>query len=104
MEWLEVIAGILVGLVVLIPFGVKLFYWLKGIISEKKWPELIDVVIKLITEAETAYPDGASRKQYVMQMVKSTADAMDYDVDMAEISKFIDNVVAMAKLVNAAKK
>ena len=104
MDWFEVIVGILVGLTVLIPLGVKIFHWLKKVISEKKWPELIEVVIKLITEAETAYPDGASRKEYVMQMVKSTADAMDYDVDMAEISKFIDNVVAMAKLVNAAKK
>ena len=104
MEWFEIIVGILVGLMVLIPFGVKVFNWLKKIISEKKWPELIRVVIKLITDAETAYPDGASRKEYVMQMVKSTADAMDYDVDMDEISKFIDNIVAMSKLVNATKK
>jgi heme/copper-type cytochrome/quinol oxidase subunit 1 len=104
MEWFEIIVGIIAGLVVLIPLGIKLFNWLKNIINEKKWPELIEVVLKLITEAETAYPDGASCKENVMQMVKSTAAAMDYDVDMAEISKFIDNVVAMAKLVNAKKK
>ena len=104
MEWLEVIAGILVGLVVLIPFGVKIFDWFKKIIIEKKWSELIIVVIKLIAEAEMAYSDGVSRKQYVMQMAESTAAAIGYDVNMDEISKFIDNVVAMAKLVNAVKK
>lgn len=104
MEWFEIIVGIIAGLVVLIPLGIKLFNWLKNIINEKKWPELIEVVLKLIAEAETAYNDGASRKEYVMQMVKSTAEAMEYDVDMDEISKFIDNVVAMAKLVNAKKK
>ena len=104
MEWFEIIIGIVAGLIVLIPLGIHIFNWLKKVISEKKWPELIEVVLKLIAEAETAYNDGASRKEYVMQMVKSTAEAMEYDVDMDEISQFIDNVVAMAKLVNAAKK
>ena len=104
MEWLEIIMGIILGLLVLIPFCVNVFKWVKKMIADKKWPELIKIVIKLIAEAEEACPDGASRKEYVMQMVKSAAEAMDYDVDMDEISKFIDNVVAMTKLVNAAKK
>ena len=104
MEWLRIIMGIVLGLLVLIPFCVKVFNWIKKMISDKKWPELIKIVVKLIAEAEEACPDGASRKEYVMQMVKSAAEAMDYDVDMDEISKFIDNVVAMAKLVNVTKK
>ena len=103
MEWFEILIGILTGIAVLIPFGFKAFFWIKKLISEKKWVELINVVINLVAEAETKYPDGASRKEYVMHMVKGAAEAMDYDVDMDEISKFIDNVVAMAKLVNAAK-
>ena len=104
MEWFEILIGILTGIVVLVPFGIKIFNWIKKLISEKKWIELVNVVIKLVAEAETAYSDGASRKEYVMHMVKSAAEAMDYDVDMDEISKFIDNIVAMAKLVNATKK
>jgi len=51
--------------------------------------------------AEEKFDNGADRKEWVLAMVKASADTVDYDINMEEISKLIDDLCKMSKKVNA---
>lgn len=53
--------------------------------------------------AETKFETGAERKEWVLAMVKASADTIDYDIDMDAISDLIDSLCNMSKVVNAPK-
>lgn len=57
--------------------------------------------MKYMTTAEEKFDNGADRKEWVLAMVKASADTVDYDIDMAVISKLIDDLCGMSKVVNA---
>ena len=46
------------------------------------------------------FTDGATRKEWVMAMVKGAADTINYDIDSEEVSQLIDNLCDMTKKVN----
>lgn len=50
--------------------------------------------------AETMFEKGADRKEWVMAMVKASADTVKYDLDMDKISDLIDSLCDMSKIVN----
>lgn len=103
MEWHEIIVSILSGLVVVIPLVIKLVEYVQKAIKEKNWQDLLALVTNLMEEAESKFMTGAERKDYVMMAVKASADTINYEVDMDVVSKLIDGLCAMSKVVNAPK-
>lgn len=101
MEWLQLIASIVAGLITAIPLAIKLVEYVKKAVKEKNWGKVLDMVMKYMETAEEKFDNGADRKEWVLAMVKASADTVDYDINMEEISKLIDDLCKMSKKVNA---
>jgi len=101
MEWYEIVISILSGLVALIPLVVKLVEYVEKATKEKNWNDLLKLVTNLMQEAEGKFDNGAERKEWVLMMVKASADTINYDIDLNAVSELIDSLVAMSKVVNA---
>jgi hypothetical protein len=104
MELYEIIISILSGIATCIPLVIKLINYVKALAKEKNWNKLIVVVSKLMAEAETLYPDGASKKEYVINSVLAIAKTIDYPVDKDVLGELIDSLAALSKKVNIEKK
>ena len=104
MEWLELIIAILSGIAACIPLVIKLIDYIKALYKEKNWSKLVVIVSNLIAEAETLYPDGASKKEYVINSVMAIAKTIDYPIDKDMLGELIDNLVTLSKKVNIEKK
>ena len=104
MEWLEIILSILSGLAVAIPLALELVKWVKKAIEEKNWQSLLSLITNFMREAESKFDNGAERKDYVMLAIKASADTINYKIDMDVVSKLIDDLCAMSKIVNAPQE
>ena len=104
MEWLELIIAILSGIAACIPLVIKLVSYVKALAKEKNWGKLIVIVSNFMAEAETLYPDGASKKEYVINSVLAIAKTIDYPIDKDMLSELIDSLTALSKKVNIEKK
>ena len=102
-EWAEIIVSILSGLAVAIPMAVKLVEYVQKATKEKNWNKMVELVINLMEEAETKLEQGADRKEWVLAMVKASADTINYDVDLAVIGNMIDHLCDMSKIVNGSE-
>lgn len=100
MEYLDVILSIVAGLAAAIPLVVKLVQYVQKAIKEKNWGQLLDLVMSLMEEAEEKFADGATRKEWVMAMVSTSAESINYDIDLAAISELIDSLCDLTKKVN----
>lgn len=100
MEWYEILISILSGLVALIPLVVQLVKYVKLAVEEKNWDKLLKLVIDLMAEAEGKFDDGLERKEWVLMMVKASADSINYPIDLEAISKMIDDLCDLTKVVN----
>ena len=100
MEYLDIILSIVAGLAAAIPLVIKLVQYVQKAIKEKNWGHLLDLVMNLMEEAEEKFADGATRKEWVMAMVQSSAESINYDVDIAAISELIDSLCDLSKVVN----
>lgn len=100
-NWIELIVAILSGLVTAIPLAIQLVKYVKAAIQEKNWSKIMKLVLNLMTEAEKVYSTGAERKQYVISSIESIKDTLNYQVDMDQISKIIDDIVKASKTINA---
>ena len=101
MEWLQLIVSVLAGLATAIPLAIKLVEYVQKAVKEKNWGKVLDMVMKYMATAEEKFDNGADRKEWVLAMVKASADTVDYDIDMEVISKLIDDLCNMIKKVNA---
>lgn len=100
MEWLKYIIPILSGIATAIPLIIKLVEYAQKAIKEKNWNQLLDLVISLMKTAEEKFETGAERKEWVLAMVKASANTINYDINLDEISKLIDDLCAMTKVIN----
>ena len=103
-DWMNLIVSILSGIAVCIPLVIKLVQYIQAAIKEKNWSNVMQIVLKLMTEAEKNYDTGAERKEYVMDSLVAIKDTLNYDVDMNAISEMIDSIVAASKVINAEVK
>ena len=103
-NWVNLIVSVLSGLVVVIPLVYKLIEFVQKATKEKNWVELFKLVSNFMTEAELKFSTGAERKDYVIMAVKASADTVNYDIDMDVVSKMIDDLCAISKVVNAPKE
>lgn len=103
MEWYEILISILSGLVATIPLVVKLVEYVKKAVKEKNWNDLLTLVTKLMQEAEGKFNNGDERREWVLMMVKASADTINYDIDLNQVASMINSLCAMTKVVNAPK-
>lgn len=103
-NWMDLIVSILSGIVICVPLVHKLVVYVTTATQEKNWNELVKLTIGYMTTAETKFADGSSRKEWVLAMVKSSADSINYtldDVAMKKISDMIDGLCDAAKVINS---
>ena len=103
MEWYEILVSILSGLVAVIPLVVKLVEYVKKATREKNWNDLLKLVTSLMEQAEGKFNSGDERREWVLMMVKASADTINYDIDLNQVANMIDSLCAMTKIVNAPK-
>lgn len=104
MNILYLVIEIITGLTVAIPLVLKLIEYVKKAQREKNWQDVIKLVLNLMKVAETKFETGSDRKEWVMMSIKASADTIEYDIDMDKISKLIDDLCEMTKIVNAEIK
>lgn len=103
MEWVRIVLAIVSGLATAIPLVIKLVEYVQKATKEKNWNKMLDLVIDLMEEAESKFAEGADRKEWVLAMVKASADSINYDVDIEAVSVMIDSLCDMSKVVNATE-
>lgn len=103
MEWVRIVLAIVSGLATAIPLVIKLVEYVQKATKEKNWNKMLDLVIDLMEEAESKFAEGADRKEWVLAMVKASADSINYDVDIEAVSAMIDSLCDMSKVVNATE-
>ena len=105
MDWAEIlkfIAAILSGLAATIPLVIQLVKYVKQAIKERNWNVVLNKVLDLMQVAETKFDEGADRKEWVLAMLRASADGINYDIDYDAIGEMIDSLCAMSKVVNPA--
>ena len=100
MEFTQSLLGIITGISAAIPLVIKLIEYVRKATKEKNWNLLLELVMKYMEQAEEKFSNGADRKQWVLAMVKSSADTINYDIDMNAVGAMVDNLCAMSKKVN----
>ena len=100
MDYVNVILQILTNLVVIIPLVIELVKFVKMAIKEKNWKKLIELLTALIIEAESKFSSGAEKKEWVVSMIKASADTIQYDISEEQLSELIDSIVGITKKVN----
>lgn len=101
--WANIITAVVTGLVAVIPVVIKLIDTVQKAAKEKNWKAVVQLVLKLMTEAEQAYTNGADKKTYVMSSIKAMESALQYDIDEDAIGSLVDSIVAATKKINADK-
>ena len=105
MDWLEIlkyIPAIASGLAAAIPLVIQLVKYIKQAVKEKNWGVVLEKVMKLMETAETKFKDGAERKEWVLAMLKASADGINYDIDYDAIAAMIDSLCDMSTVINPA--
>lgn len=104
MDWIEIlklVAAIMSGLAAAIPLAIQLVKYVQKAIKEKNWNIVLMKVMDLMKVAETKFTEGAERKEWVLAMLKASADGINYDIDYDAIAEMIDRLCDMSKVVNA---
>lgn len=88
---------------IMIPFMVKLYHTTEDLVREKNWPRLVSATVEYMEQAEELLEYGADRKEWVIAMVRVTADQINYeltDADIKNLEDLIDELCDMSKIVN----
>ena len=104
MEWYEIIVSILSGIAACIPLVTKLVSCVKALAKEKNWGKLVVIVSNFMAEAETLYPDGASKKEYVINSIMAISKTIDYPIDKDMLGELIDSLTTLSNKINIDKK
>ena len=104
MEWTKLIFSNLTGIAAVITLVLSLVKYVKQAVKEKNWPVVVKMVSEYMERAETMFSNGADRKEWVLAMIKASADSVKYNIDMAEIAQLIDDLCDMSKVANGEKK
>lgn len=98
----SLIVAVLSGLAACIPLAVKLVQYVKKAAQAQNWGQLLGLVVDLMEEAEAKFTEGATKKEWVMAMVQTSAEYVAYPIDTAALSDLIDGLVAMTNKINVA--
>lgn len=100
----SLIVAILSGLAACIPLAVKLVQYVQKAAQEKNWAALLGLLVDLMEQAEQKFQDGATRKEWVMAMVQTSAEYINYPIDTEALSQLIDSLVDMTNVINAPEE
>lgn len=100
----SLVVAVLTGLAACIPLAVKLVQYIQKAVQEKNWGALLGLLVDLMEEAETKFDEGATRKEWVMAMVQTSAEYIAYPIDTAALSDLIDALCDMTNVVNAPER
>jgi hypothetical protein len=98
--WITIILPIISGLAACIPLVIKLIDFSKKNVKAQNWTALMQLVLKLMSEAEANYREGADKKKYVLDSIKALESTLNYDVDIDKVSAMIDSIVDATKKIN----
>ena len=101
---INLIVAILAGLATCIPLAYNLVKYVKKAAQEKNWNALLGLVMELMEQAEKKFADGATRKEWVMAMVQTSAEYVQYPMDVQALSEMIDQLTNLTKNVNVKKE
>lgn len=96
----SLIVALMTGLATCIPLAYKLVEYVKKATQEKNWAALLGLVVSLMEEAEQKFSDGATRKEWVMAMVQTSSEYINYPIDSAALGELIDSLCDITKVVN----
>ena len=99
-KFITFLPDILIGVAMSIPLIIALVEYVKKAVQEKNWSNLVKLVTNLMVEAEKKFDNGADRREWVLAMVKASADTINYDINVEEVGKLIDGLCSMSKIVN----
>ena len=102
MEVVKLVLENLTGVAMVITLVYELAKYIAKFVRAKNWPGLLEIVTRYMSKAEEMFDNGADRKEWVMAMVKTSADTAKYEVNMDEVSKLIDDLCKMSKVVNGS--
>ena len=100
MELVDLALSVVAGLTATIPLVIKLIEYVKKSIREKNWPGLLEMVMGYMEVAEGKFKTGAEKKEWVLAMVKASADTINCDIDMNVVSDMIDDLCDMSNIIN----
>lgn len=100
MEWVEFALSIVAGLAAAIPLVIKLVEYVQKAVKEKNWCTMLDMVMTYMETAEGKFETGAEKKEWVLAMVKASADTINYNIDLNVIGKMIDDLCDMSNVIN----
>jgi aryl-alcohol dehydrogenase-like predicted oxidoreductase len=100
MEILDMILSIVTGVAACIPLVIQLVKYIKELAKSKNWTVMMQMVLKLMAEAETNFKEGAEKKEYVLDSVKALESTLNYDVDIDKVGAMIDSIVEATKKIN----
>ena len=100
----NLVVAVLAGLATCIPLAMKLIQYVKKATQEKNWAGLLDLVMKLMEQAEKKFADGVTRKEWVMAMVQTSAEYVQYPMNVQALSDMIDQLTNLTKNVNVKKE
>ena len=98
---MEYILAALPGIAAIISLVIALVKFIRKAVQEKNWAPLLGLIMSLMQQAEEKFEDGATRKEWVMAMVKTSSEYINYPVDTEVLSTMIDSLCDMTKVVNA---
>ena len=101
--WIEIVVAIVAGLSTCIPLVIKLVQVIRDAVKAKNWTPLMQLVLKLMAEAEENYSTGAEKKAYVIDSIKAIESTLNYDVEMNAVDAMIDAIIAATKKININK-
>jgi len=100
MDWLKMIGQLVTWLITITPLVISLINYVKRAIKERNWVRMINLVIRFMAEAEAKLTDGADKKEWVLAMIKASAEEINYDIDIKVVGDLIDEMCSMSKVVN----
>lgn len=101
--WVSAIISILTGIATCVPLVIKLVQLIKESVKSKNWTALMQLVLKLMAEAEANFSSGEEKKAYVIDSINAVKDTLNYDVDMDAVSAMIDSIIETTKRINVKK-
>ena len=100
-KWVSLIVAILSGIATAIPLVIQLVKYIRKSVQERNWNAVLAIVMDLMKEAEDKFNNGAARKEWVLAMIESMSDSINYEIDITQISNLIDALCDLTNKVNA---
>lgn len=103
MDIINLIVAIISGVCTCIPLVIELVKYIKEANRSKNWTGLMQLVLRLMAEAEKNFATGAEREEYVISTIKAMENTLNYDIDEQVVREMIASIVEASKTINTKK-